>query len=184
MNSNRIHGYMASNRQIVKWWLFYSSWIACMEHWLSEAVLWLKSKQLAHAQKSFGAAKAQCAANSKGILWWGQRRLASCNLALLLIVLMLSAFAKSSITAPNCQCRLLNSISSFTECMQTKNTATVLYPRRGGFEPRGNANAKSDNTNLVRLWSLESKTYTRTWNSHVNGWISWVKCHAMKCPWD
>jgi len=19
---------------------------------------------------------------------------------------------------------------------------------------------------------------------HVNGWISWVKCHAMKCPWD
>ena len=114
----------------------------------------------------------------------GQRRLASCNLALLLIVLMLPAPAKSSITAPNSQCRLLNAISSLTECMQTKNTATVLYPRRGGFEPRGNANATSDNTNRVSLCSLESKTYTRTWNSHVSGWISWVKSHAMKCPWD
>ena len=111
-----------------------------------------------------------------------------------------------SITAPNSQCRLLNAISSLTECMHTTNTATVLCPRSGGFELRGDANAKSDNTNRVSLWSLELKTYTRTWNSmwmdenmsdascHEMSmrlyltswtiWISWVKCHAMECPWD
>ena len=70
-----------------------------------------------------------------------------------------------SITAPNSQCRLLNAISSLTECMHTKNKATVLCPRSGGFEPRGNAYSKSDNTQRVSLWSLELKTYTRTWNS-------------------
>ena len=84
-------------------------------------------------------------------------RLASFNLALLLIILMISASAKSSIPAPKRQCRLLNSITSLTECMQTQNTATGLYPRRGGFEPRGNANA---NSTMIKFY-LKSQVSTR-----------------------
>ena len=56
-----------------------------------------------------------------------------------------------SITAPNSQRRLLNAMSSLTECMHTKNKATVLFPRSGGFEPRGNAFSKSDNAHRVSL---------------------------------
>ena len=81
-------------------------------------------------------------------------RLASFNLALLLIILMISASAKSSIPAPKRQYKLLNSITSLTECMQTQNTATGLYPRRGGFEPRGNANENSTMIKFDLKWRV------------------------------
>ena len=82
------------------------------------------------------------------------------NLALLLIILIISASAKSSIPAPERQYRLLNTITSLTACMQTKNTATGLYPRRGGFEPRGNANA---NSSMIKFY-LKSQVSTRNNN--------------------
>ena len=88
-------------------------------------------------------------------------RLDSFNLAVLLIILMISASVKSSIPAPDRQYRLLNSITSLTECMQRKSTATGLYPRRGGFEPRGNANANSRLIKLYLKWQVSTR------NNHI-----------------
>ena len=110
----------------------------------------------------------------------GQRRLASFNLALLLIILMLSAFAKSSITAPNCQCRLLNSISSLTECMQAKTQPPSFTP---GVEALNRAAMQMQNQTARAAFVCDH------WNkkpTHAQGtpceWMnimSEVSCHEI-----